>query len=67
MSDSELLAELIKVSPETPMLGECHTSTFIHLSDGKILRFGITDEDVAEQQGLWVKLVNKKEHKPIYK
>lgn len=33
--------------------GDCSVQVVFQLKNGKVLRFGITDEDVARGQGLW--------------
>lgn len=49
----DLINKLAKVPGACTFLGECSTQVSFRLKNGKVLRFGVTDDDVAEKQGLW--------------
>ncbi len=67
ITNSVLLDRLAKLSDEQPLLGECSTQVFFQLKNGKVLNFGITDDDVADKKGLWVRLLDGNNYKPSYK
>ena len=52
--DLAVVEQLIAQYGGDEFMGECSVQAYFLLADGRNLRFGLTDDDVAAHQGLWV-------------
>ena len=51
--DVELLYQLLKVKGAINYSGDASMQVLLPTEDGKYLRVGVTDDDVAEVKGIW--------------
>ena len=51
--DIQLIQELKKVQGALSYDGDASCQVLLPIKDNKYLRIGVTDEDVAEVQGIW--------------
>ena len=69
-NEVDLIFNLLKIKGAENCSGDASFQVILPLKDDTFMRIGITDEDVAETQGLWIdyweiiddklKLINKK-------
>lgn len=50
----DLIINLLKIKGAENCSGEASLQVMLPLKDDTFMRIGVTDEDVAETQGLWV-------------
>lgn len=53
IDNSDLISRLKRLAGAISYDGECSSQVVFKLANGKTLRIGITDTDVAETPGIW--------------
>ena len=53
MNPIDFIDKLKKLDGAIPYDGDCSSQVIFRLANGKTLRIGITDDDVAETKGIW--------------